>query len=91
MGMTKEQEMWMNMVRAHQLKDKVDNLYKEFERVSATSDFLTLCIALVYSGVSDLPIHLLYQWRFQYAEKILDISKELDAIQTEVKTLRPTV
>lgn len=91
MGMTKEQEMWMNMIRAHQLKDKVDNLYKDFERVSATGDFLTLCIALVYSGVSDLPIHLLYQWKFQYAEKILGISKDLEAIQAEVNTLRPTV
>lgn len=91
MSLTKEQENWMKMIRLRELRDKVDSLYKDFERVSATGDFLTFCIALVYSGVSDLPIHLLYQWRFQYAEKILDISKDLDAIQTEVNTLRPTV
>lgn len=91
MNLTKEQENWMKMIRLRELRDKADSLYKDFERVSATGDFLTFCIALVYSGVSDLPIHLLYQWRFQYAEKILDISKDLDAIQTEVNTLRPTV
>lgn len=91
MNLTKEQENWMKMIRLRELRDKADEAFANFEKYSATDKFLFICIELSLHGLLDIPLTLLYNWKSENFEKILNIQDEILKLKEELPGLTPTM
>ena len=91
MNLTKEQENWMKMNRLRELRDKADEALANFEKYSATDKFLFICIELSLHGLLDIPLTLLYNWKSENFEKILNIQDEILKLKEELPGLTPTM
>ena len=91
MSLTKEQENWMKMIRLRELRDKADEALVNFEKYSATDKFLFICIELSLHGLLDIPLTLLYNWKSENFEKILNIQDEILKLKDELPGLTPTM
>ena len=84
------QENWMKMIRLRELKEKADEALANFEKLSAIDNFLFICIELSLNGLSDIPLTILYNWKFENFEKILNIQDEMLKLKAELPGLAPT-
>ena len=91
MNLTKEQENWMKMIRLRELRDKDDEALANIEKYSATDKFLFICIELSLHGLLDIPLTLLYNWKSENFEKILNIQDEILKLKEELPGLTPTM
>ena len=91
MELTKEQENWMKMIRLRELKDKVNEALVNFDKYSATDNFLFICIELSLYGLLDIPLTILYNWKSENFEKILNIQDEIPKLKDELQALTSTL
>lgn len=89
MGITKEQELWMKMVRARELRDKADQALVDFKKYTAIDNFLFVTIMLTNNGLTEIPLSLLWSWKFENLIKIFNIRDEILELRKELPSLSP--